>query len=291
MLLPVSRASSHFTHFLLLLPSLQAFSLYFASYSYTACATLLLYDMLLLLPTEINYVWLSRPLRPCLLLFALNRYTPLIDTAIAINWLLHKSTPAQCRRFYITASPFVLGGIFTSQVILMIRTYAIWDRRRAIFWCFIGTGVVCFIPAVVCMAIELKTVHFVVPSSNQPGCLNESSANLMAAVYILMLVTDTIIALITLFKGVEHLRRSTHPFLMVFYASGMLFYICIFTISLANILLPIWVPKSTAFLGCFQRIFHSILCNRVMLLILKQCRRRPTEEFCMDSIELPDTAR
>ncbi len=144
---------------LLLLLSSQRFSLFFTSYSQTACATVLIYDILLLFPTEINYVWLPRPLHPRLLLFAFNRYSPLVDTALTINWILQTATPALCHRFYSIVSPFVLIGIFTSQVILMIRTYAIWDRSRAIFWCFIGTGILCFIPGVVCIAIALKTTQ------------------------------------------------------------------------------------------------------------------------------------
>ncbi|PBK83298.1 hypothetical protein ARMGADRAFT_1089413 [Armillaria gallica] len=274
----------------LLLPSLQRFSLFFTSYSQTACATVLIYDILLLFPTEINYVWLPRPLHPRLLLFAFNRYSPLVDTALTINWILQTANPALCRRFYSIVGPFVLIGIFTSQVILMIRTYAIWDRSKAIFWCFIGTGILCFIPGVVCIAIATKTTQFVT-LPNEPGCINLSSSNIMAVAYILMLVTDTIIALLTLIKGIEHLRRSTHPFLTELYASGMLFYVCIFIISLANILVPVWIPSLTASLGCYQRIFHSVLCNRVMLLIFKQRRRHSTEETYTDDVELSDTPR
>lgn len=269
---------------------MMASSVFFTSHSYTACATLLVYDLLLLFPTEINYVWLPRPTHPHLLLFALNRYSPLVDMALTINWLLHKSTPADCHRFYIIVSPFALTGIFISQVILMIRTYAIWDRRRAIFWCFIGIGIFCFIPTVICMAMELKTAQFVA-LPNHPDCLNVSPPYLLAVAFIFMLVIDTIIALLTLFKGVEHLRRSNHPFLTEFYASGMLFYICIFIISLANILVPMWAPDLIGFLSGFQRIFHSILCNRVMLLILKQRQRSPTEDPYTGDVGLSDTAQ
>ncbi|KAK0187097.1 hypothetical protein F5146DRAFT_762673 [Armillaria mellea] len=270
--------------------SLARFALFFTSYSQTACATVLVYDMLLLLPTEINYVWLPRPLHPRLLLFAMNRYSPLVDTTLAMNWIQQTATPALCRRFYSVVGPFVLIGIFISQVILMIRTYAIWDRSRVIFWSFVGTGIFCFIPAMICIAIATKTTQFVT-LPNEPGCINTSSSNIIAVAYILILVTDTIVALPTLFKGIEHLRRSTHPFLIELYASGMLFYVCIFIISLANILVPIWDPSLTASLGCYQRIFHSILCNRVMLLIFKQRRLHSTEETYTDDVELSDTLR
>ncbi|KAK0444985.1 uncharacterized protein EV420DRAFT_978902 [Desarmillaria tabescens] len=245
----------------------------FTSYSFTACTTVLFYDLLLLLPTEIDYVWLSRPVHPLLLLFALNRYLPLIDMAVTINWLLHKPTPTQCHQFASIMSPLMVIGILTSQVILMIRTYAIWDRHRAVFWCFIGTGVFCFIPELVCIVIELKTIRFIEPSSNYPGCFNVSS-NMAETFYIPVLVSETIIASLTLFKGVQHLRRSSHPFLIEFYVSGMFFYVCLLLMTVANILVPMWADSLAPFLSYVQLILHSILSSRIMLLILKQREMR-----------------
>ncbi len=121
--------------------------------------TVLVYDLILLLPTEINYVWLPRPVHPLLWLFALNRYLPLIDAAIAINWLLHKPSAAQCRQLSFITGPLAALGIFISQVILMIRTYAMWNRHRVVFWCFIGIGMFSFIPGVVGLCIQLKTIQ------------------------------------------------------------------------------------------------------------------------------------
>ncbi len=72
--------------------------------------TVLVYDLLLLLPTEINYVWLPRPVHPLLLLFALNRYLPLILMGMTINWLLHELSVAQCRQL-----PYIVGPLSTWQ--------------------------------------------------------------------------------------------------------------------------------------------------------------------------------
>ncbi|KAK0200457.1 hypothetical protein DFS33DRAFT_158379 [Desarmillaria ectypa] len=250
------------------------------SYSFTACATVILYDLLFLLPTEIDYVWLRRPAYPLLLLFALNRYLPLIDMAITVNWLLHKPSTAQCHHLSSIIGPLTVLGIFLSQVILMIRTYAIWDRNRAVFWCFIGTGIFCFMPGVVGLAIQIKTIQFIELPSNHPGCLSLSS-NITMLLYVPVLVSETIIASLTLFKGVQHLRRSSHPFLIEFYVSGMLFYVCLFLITLANILVPMWADGVAPFFASSQGILHSILSSRIMLLIVKQRQIRryyPTEE-------------
>ncbi|KAK0444984.1 uncharacterized protein EV420DRAFT_1648503 [Desarmillaria tabescens] len=263
----------------------------FASYSFTACATVILYDLILLLPTEIDYVWLPRPRHPLLLLFALNRYLPLVDMAFTIHWLSHQPSGTLCCQFFFITGPLAVAGVFTSQVILMIRTYAIWDRHRAVFWCFIGTGVFCFIPEVVCLVIQLKTMRFIEPSSNYPDCLNISS-NMAETFYIPVLVSETIIASLTLFKGVQHLRHSSHPFLIEFYVSGMFFYVCLLLMTVANILVPVWTDGITPFLTYFLRILHSILSSRIMLLIVKQRRKHRRyldEEPYTGDVELSHT--
>ncbi|KAK0460153.1 uncharacterized protein EV420DRAFT_1673206 [Desarmillaria tabescens] len=249
--------------------------------------TVLLYDLILLLPTEIDYMWLPWPVHPLLLLFALNHYLPLVDMAFNINWLLHRTSAIQCGMYSFITGPLIAFGFFTSQIILMICTYVIWDRHRVVFWCFIGTGVCCLTPEVVSLVIELKVVQSA-QSSNIPGCFI-FFPSLPELFYVPVLISETIIASLTLFKGIQHLHRSSHPFVTELYASGMFFYVCLFLISLTNILVPMWTDAITPFLSYFQHILHSILSSRIMLLILRQKgTRRPAEELYMGDFELSE---
>ncbi|KAK0186995.1 hypothetical protein F5146DRAFT_1003976 [Armillaria mellea] len=255
--------------------------------SFLASVTVIVYDLLLLLPTEVNYVWLPRPVHPLLPLFALNRYLPLVNVAICMHWLLHEPGVAWCHQLYTITGPLAILEIFTSQLILMIRTYAIWDRHRMVLWCFIGIVIFCFTSTVVMLIIELRS-QFVGPTNHD--CLSQSSS-MPNILYIPVVVSETIIASLTLFKGVQHLRHSSHPFVTELYVSGMFFYLYLFFITLANILLPMWAHNITPFLTFFQTIFHSILSNRILLLIVtqKQTRRRyPTEELYTGDVELSD---
>ncbi|PBK85127.1 hypothetical protein ARMGADRAFT_1018170 [Armillaria gallica] len=267
--------------------SLTTSSNFSSYYSFIASVTVLVYDLLLLLPTEIDYVWLPRPLLPLLPLFVLNRYWPLINAAISIG-LLHNPSAAQCRLLYYITGPLGVAGIFASQAILMIRTYAIWDRHRVVFWCFIGIWIFCFTPTAVSLVIELKTSKFIGQHDHRhTDCLSQSS-HMPNFLYIPVLVSETIIASLTFFKGVQYLRNlSNHPFLTELYVSGMLFYACLLLLTLANILLPMWVHDIAPFLSFYQNTFHSILSNRVMLIILT-LRHYPTEELYSSDVELPD---
>ncbi|PBK92401.1 hypothetical protein ARMGADRAFT_1030707 [Armillaria gallica] len=71
----------------------------FASYSIITSVTVLVYDLLVLLPTE-------------------------IDAVIVIKFL-HSSSAAQCRLLYTITGPLGIIGIFASQVILMILSLVI----------------------------------------------------------------------------------------------------------------------------------------------------------------------
>ncbi|SJL06812.1 uncharacterized protein ARMOST_10154 [Armillaria ostoyae] len=207
---------------------------------------------------------------------------------MTINWLLHEPSAAQCRQLPYIVGPLTTIVIFASQTILMIRTYAIWDRHRVVFWCFIGIVTFCFIPHVVGLGIQVRSLSQSVGPLDHTDCLSHSP-NVPNLLYIPVFVSETIIASLTLFKGVQHLRRSSHPFLKELYVSGTFFYACILFITLANLLLPMWVPGIAPFLGFFQSILHSILTNRIMLLILTQRRTRrryPTEELYSGDVEL-----
>ncbi|PBK88786.1 hypothetical protein ARMGADRAFT_1084347 [Armillaria gallica] len=206
--------------------------------------------------------------------------------------LLHNPDAAQCRLLYTISGALGIAGIFASQTILMIRTYAIWDRHRVVFWCFIGIGIFCFIPTAVSLVIELTTNKVIseLYDHRHTDCLRQSS-NMPIFLYIPVLVSETIIASLTFFKGVQHLRNSNHPFIKELYVSGMLFYACLLPLTLANIILPMWAHNVSPFLSFYQNIIHSILSNRILLIILTQRRTRrhyPTEELYSDDVELTD---
>ncbi|PBK88756.1 hypothetical protein ARMGADRAFT_1015884 [Armillaria gallica] len=71
----------------------------------------------------------------------------------------------------------------------------------------------------------------------------------------------------------------------------MLFYACLLLLTLANILVPMWAHDVAPVLSYYQNTFHSILSNRIMLIILTQRQTRrhhSTEELYSGDIELSD---
>ncbi|KAG6828870.1 hypothetical protein H0H92_006479 [Tricholoma furcatifolium] len=96
-------------------------------------------------------------------------------------------------------------------------------------------------------------------------------------------------AVLTVIKAYHHYRQSTSGWVMQLHKDGIIFYAFLLrqlntypmslketlnvfiAISLANLVVPVFAPSMFAnWLATPQRVFHSIICTRVLLLILRQ---------------------
>ncbi|KAJ7799422.1 hypothetical protein B0H14DRAFT_2902971 [Mycena olivaceomarginata] len=190
-----------------------------------SCATVLIYDWICTLDREITHVWFA-PLSTGTLLFALNRYSPFIDVFV------------QClTRNTIFAWLSVLG-VFLSEVILVLRTWAFWDRRRTLLIWLIILTTYTLVATIVTTQLELKSLHYI-PTTGV-GLHACEAGSIIIFAYLSIIILET----------------------------SMLFYIYLLMISLANILIPILAPSMLSnWFSSPQRVLHSVLCTRVLLCI------------------------
>jgi len=233
-----------------------------------ACGTLLVYDFMCTLDQEVAHIWTS-PWTVGTVLFFLNRYLPFIDTFLSLKLKLSVNTPDRCQKEFTVVTWLIVAGIIISEVILALRTYAIWQRKRLVLIILCLSSAITFIPAIVVTHIELKSLIYV--PSEFPGCRLSTASSIIIVAYILLALSETIMAVLTGIEAYRHLRHSQSRWVLQLYQEGLLFYIYLLCISLANILVPILAPRIFAnWLATPQRVMHSVLCNRVLLLILKQ---------------------
>ncbi|KAJ7475251.1 hypothetical protein B0H11DRAFT_2034723 [Mycena galericulata] len=236
-----------------------------------ACATILVYDLMCTLDQEILYVW-PRPWSISTVLYVLNRYLPFIDTFIGLSAKFTRISPEQCLIRNVTVGWLSVGGIMLSEGILMLRTYAIWERKPIILILLCSLAIAIFVPMVMFVRLETKSLIYI-PTEDGVGCLLSSASNILIFGYLLIMVSETVIAVLTAVKAYRDLRRSRVPWILKLYQDGMLFYVYLLMISIANVLVPILGPSMFAnWLATPQRVLHSVLCTRVLLLILRQRR-------------------
>ncbi|KAF9445297.1 hypothetical protein P691DRAFT_710554 [Macrolepiota fuliginosa MF-IS2] len=237
-----------------------------------ACTTLLVYDHLCTLDQEVAYVW-SNPLGGGSILFVLNRYLPYVDTLMSLNMnILSVHNPESCLKQNTILTWFIVSGIIISEIILVLRTYALWGRRRLITVILCCSSTVTFIPAIVIAHYEIKSLKYIpTPYPDRPGCKLGYASPIILIAYILLVVSETTVAVLTGIQGYRSLRHSSSPWVKQMYKDGLLFYLYLLVISVANVLVPVFAPRPLAnWLATPQRVLHSVLCNRVLLQIVRQ---------------------
>ncbi|KZP12423.1 hypothetical protein FIBSPDRAFT_870201, partial [Athelia psychrophila] len=156
-------------------------------YAVTACGALLTYDILTLLDKEVEYVWMT-PWSFGTVLYLLNRYLPYIET-IVVHLCSTTNSPEACQMGKTVLAWFVVAGSLISQVVLMVRTYAIWGRKQSIYFGLIGLCVATTVPVMVINYLEVASWKYgPSPFPNQNGCFAVHHSKIIFIRYVILIV-------------------------------------------------------------------------------------------------------
>jgi len=235
-----------------------------------SCATILVYDWICNIDQEISHVWF-RPWSTGTLIFFLNRYLPFVDIFVALSAKFTRISPEQCLTRNTIVAWLTVLGTFLSEVILILRTYAVWERKRAVRILLIILAACTAICIIVFAQLEVVSLEYV--STAGVGCTLAKASSIVIFAYIVLVISETTIVALTAVKAHRELRYSRQPWLVQLYQDGMLFYVYLLAISLANILVATLAPSMFAnWLASPQRVVHSVLCTRVLLLVRSSSR-------------------
>ncbi|KAJ7468701.1 hypothetical protein FB451DRAFT_379933 [Mycena latifolia] len=194
------------------------------SYVDVAFLALLTYDTLLNIGKEYRHIWRSKwGLIKCLYLWA--RYSTFIDTVFAVQKRFVMSDPSSCSFF--TDFDTIFAGVGIG--IVSTPLYALYERSQRllgfflIMWFSIG-GL--NIWAVMKRTESLQKV----PPNLLTSCNDTTSSNIGLVSYMSLLAGETVIVLLTLWKGfhTHTFSRSADrhtKFGTSFYHDGVLFYL------------------------------------------------------------------
>ncbi|KAH8102222.1 hypothetical protein BXZ70DRAFT_60827 [Cristinia sonorae] len=259
-----------------------------------APATILAYDFLLTLDSEVNLMWPSK-LSITKLLYFYTRYSAFVDVALMMYYQLEPDiSPETCKRLYILSSWLIVVGIILAEVILMLRTWAIWGRGKKIGIVLVLLSVSATVAACTIEGLFLKTLTFTTfPGTSVPGCLLTGGNTTVGVNFVIIILIETAVLLLTLTGGVQRFRvmRQRHGLASVLYRDGILFYVYLFVISILNFVVILTLPQySGDLLTGIQRVLHSCLSARV-LTNLRQASLRTERATALNSIPLPSTIR
>ncbi|TBU49038.1 hypothetical protein BD309DRAFT_986847 [Dichomitus squalens] len=169
-----------------------------ASYTYTLA--ILYYDYVLTLPREIEHFWKRAKFSLAASLFVLNRYLGLFGTVlVVIEYFLHLAPHLQTYHAYYTVISQVVIGM-----LLMIRTYALYNRSRRLVIGFVILGVVLF--SVVLPMLSRGKTHQIATGT--------------AVGWIAMICVDTTIFILTMLKAIRMAPFLHHRVFAVLFRDG-----------------------------------------------------------------------
>jgi len=244
------------------------------SYVDVACLALLTYDTLLNVNMEYRYIWKSKwSFIKCLYLWS--RYATFLDTTVAVLSRLDMNIDSSsCNIFSKFNTIFAGFGIGITEIILMTRTYALYGRSKKLLVFFmilwLSVGGVCT------WAVISLTSSNPAPSAFISCVLETSSSVLLVSnvglvCYISLLAGETVIVLLTIWKGVRTFylagtaSRSSH-LIVSFYLDGIMFYLMMLLIFIVVVVLQNVAPPMLRSIGVTPlRVMHSILsCHLVI---------------------------
>uniref|UniRef100_A0A0W0F6K2 F-box domain-containing protein n=1 Tax=Moniliophthora roreri TaxID=221103 RepID=A0A0W0F6K2_MONRR len=256
------------------------------SISYASTA-LFLFDYLLTLCDEIRYMWSKKRALIGVIPFFSSRYTAFVAALLILlpsatstridQVATSKDTPptTTCGMLKRYAG-LRLISVFSSEFIITVRTWAIWERDKKLLWILVVFSVSTFIPGAVIVALGIATRRDL--SLLPPEFGNITDCRIMVSdvkegyivTYILTIIYESGILTLTSVK-ITRWRKSIPqtiraPLLDTLWRDGILYFTWMLALSFVNIAL---VANGSNLLlqggSQFQMVFHSILSTRIAL--------------------------
>ncbi|KIP07404.1 hypothetical protein PHLGIDRAFT_423189 [Phlebiopsis gigantea 11061_1 CR5-6] len=229
--------------------SLQRFQL--DAYFNAGALSLLAYDFTLTFDDEVELIWKTRWNLTKVLWF-LTRYPAFIDSTLSIYHQVGTNVAIRtCGMLYSISGWMFLWGIWIAEIILIIRTWAIWGRNHYIGGTLFTLLCGLWIVSAVYLNQFLHSFTFVLAKNISPiltGCVITSSGDQLWISFVILMIFESIILTLTAIKGIQQFRRSSSPLVTSLYRDGMIFYVYLFGISVINVSVLLAAPAEYSIL-------------------------------------------
>ncbi|KLO15028.1 hypothetical protein SCHPADRAFT_282963 [Schizopora paradoxa] len=239
-------------------------------YFYLSNAVILYYDTLLNLREDVKYIWMSRwSLGKCL--YILSRYLAFVDLTLLLVYTFDsRLRPSQCLPLYKASAWFQVAGVIFAELILIVRTYAIYQRSRPMLCYLIALHLGLTLPSLNIINRSFAFISYgpspaptIIPCVPTIGDVRWWIPFMCIAIFDLNIVT------LTLWKAVMDWRSGATrtEFIITLYRDGFMYFAGMFATSLTNVIL-MKVMRQTPYFLLFvgwQRLLHALLSARLII--------------------------
>ncbi|TDL18904.1 hypothetical protein BD410DRAFT_830633 [Rickenella mellea] len=252
------------------------------NYVNVTTVVLVAYDYFLTFGDEVRLIWGTKWGFGKICYF-LARYTVCIDVPLNILlYLVPNLNPAFCAPINKVASWICYIGILASEIILMMRVYAMYggSRKMTIFLVVLCSAL--NIPNIILLETTLKSLVFLSPPPFPAiaPCVTAKSNRIFFIDLFLLMFSELVVLILTVWRGVYQWREHQSPLIKTLVKDGIFYFLCLFTISSANAVVLISATvEYSAILLWPQRVLHALLASRIMLHIRDTAYDPPTQMF------------
>ncbi|KAG0693290.1 hypothetical protein DFH29DRAFT_1039847 [Suillus ampliporus] len=219
---------------------------------------ILVYDYCITFQDEVQWTW-SRPWGLTRVIFTISRYLPFVGTGMTAYAALRVSGPCGPS---LEENIIHILSIIAAEGLLVIRTWAFWQKSRRLLIGLLTYSVVTIIAAV---AVNVTPNHQLIPGGQpSPGCNFEASRN-SALVYSILAMFEIVILILTAYKRFHDYRDFQSSIVAIVYGDGMLYISCIITITVTNVIVDAAFPIGYSnMFDTLQLVLHSVLTSRII---------------------------
>jgi len=238
----------------------------------------LLYDYVLTFGEEAEFIW-QQKMNFGNILFILNRYMPMIDLVITLNSYTNRGVQQDkfCLLWFNIEVWIRLLCSWVINVLLLLRTWAIWGRSRTMLICLSILLVVCMLAASGLSLYSSLTVAEI-PSLNsiRPCLYTIPNTNVLYATLVSCIVFDCTVLILTLVKIVPAWQPGgVTPLITQLLKDGIQYFVMIFLIAIANIIMIHIAPTALATTLSILYIVAASTLGCRMILNLRGLSLRP----------------
>jgi len=254
-----------------------------SNYASVAFVTIALYDYLLTLGEEVEFVW-QQKMSFGNVLFILNRYMPMIDLVIYLSL----QEDELCLAFIRLNTWMRLFCYVVINMLLLLRTWALWGMSKTILICLSILMAVCVVAASgPSLYISFAVIEVPSLGSIQTCLYAIPRAEIVYIYCVSLIVFDSAVMILTLIKAVPA-RQSNGltPLITQLLKDGIQYFIIIFLTAILIIIMAGVAPGSlvTTVLNLYSVLTSTLGCR--LILNLRGSILRPASDTEDATIEL-----
>jgi len=233
--------------------------------------SVLVYDLLLTLGDEIQYIW-RRPVTSVKVLYLILRYGATAAQVIhfqAISGLTTHVTHSFCVGSLIVLAVVGSMSLILANYIMLIRVYTLWDHRKWMLrTLYVGYSVsVCSTIAFVVTSIVQLAPHVIHDPYIFHMCLITARTPYWIGIWLSQALFDVFLFVLTLFNAASRPRRANVKIITDLRRDGCVFYLGLFVGRFLNVALSI--PTSKQFYPIAVSFVLSLSTVTVTRLVLR----------------------